>query len=97
MQQETIAHLIPLVVRLQGSKLGTVAGSEIFSVASGWPAEQLQKEAEVMTVKTPTQLEMAVQDANVHTIFVPRYAFGMLMLERVLSRNGLTKTIFWEQ
>jgi len=57
----------------------------------------LQKEPGVVTAKTPTELESAVQNEDVHTIFVPRYAFGMLMLERVLARNGLVKTIFWEQ
>ena len=49
------------------------------------------------TVRTPTELEEAVRDADVSAIFVPLHTFGWTMLERILRRNSLVKTIFWEE
>jgi hypothetical protein len=96
-EQQTAMTILPLVARLQGGKLANIEGSDIFSIAAGWPADMLRKEPGVVTVQTPTELEVAVQSRDLHTIFVPRDTFGWSMLERILTRNSLAKTIFWEK
>lgn len=100
MQQATEATattLLPLVARLQGRKLVRIEGSDIFGVPAGWAADAIAGEAEVKTVRTPLELEEAVQDRGVTALFVPRHTFGWTMLERILRRNSLVKTIFWEE
>lgn len=94
---ETASALLPLVARLQGRKLGSIDGSGVFGVPAGWAATAIAGEAEVKTVRTPVELEEAVQDAGVSALFVPRNTFGWSMLERILRRNSLVKTIFWEE
>lgn len=93
----TTQELLPIAARLQGRKIGSIGGSNVFSVASGWPAGQLRAESNVATVSTATELESALQDDQVSTLFVPRDTFGWSMLERILQRNSLVKTIYWEE
>jgi hypothetical protein len=90
-------QLLPLAARLRGHRLGSIDGSDVFAVPSGWPAEQLRSERTVRTVSTAMELETAVQDDRVSTIFVPRDTFGWATLEKILLRNSLVKTIYWEE
>jgi hypothetical protein len=93
----TAEQLLPLVTRLQGHKIGCIDGSDVFAIQSGWPAEQLRMERGVTTASTPMELETAMQDDRVSTIFVPRDTFGWATLEKILLRNSLVKTIYWEE
>ncbi|MEZ0262617.1 MAG: hypothetical protein ACAH80_16550 [Alphaproteobacteria bacterium] len=93
----TATTLLPLVARLQGRKLVRIEGSDIFGVPAGWAADAVAGEPEVKTVRTPLELEEAMQDEGTSALFVPRYTFGWSMLERILRRNSLVKTIFWEE
>lgn len=98
MQASTATNdLLPIVTRLQGRKIGNIEGSTVFSVPGGWPAELLRSEAGIVTAETPTAFEMALQDAGGSAIFIPRDTFGWNLMERILRRNSLSKTIFWEE
>lgn len=99
MQQQALAtaELLPIVARLQAQKMATIEGSSIFAVPGGWAADVLRTEGHVVTTETPTTFEAAVQDPTVRTIFVPRDTFGWRLMERILTRNSLVKTIFWEE
>lgn len=90
-------NLLPLAARLKARKDGDAAGSPVFAVPGGWAAETLRAEAGIATVTTAAELERAVQDGAVAAIFVPRDTFGRTLLDRVLQRNGVVKTIFWEE
>lgn len=98
MQENATANsLLPIVTRLQGRKIGNIEGSTVFSVPGGWPAELLRSEADIVTTETPTAFEMAVQDPDTRAVFVPADTFGWNLMERILRRNSLSKTIFWEE
>ena len=96
-ENAAIADLLPIVTRLQGRKIGNIEGSTVFSVAGGWPAELLRSEAGIVTTETPTAFEMAVQNPDTRAIFVPVDTFGWNLMEKILRRNSLAKTIFWEE
>lgn len=91
------AQLLPIVARLQGRKIGNIEGSTVFAVPRGWPADMLRNEADVVTAQTPTSFETALQESNNRAIFIPRDTFGWNLMERILRRNSLVKTIFWEE
>src|SRR4051812_7630316 len=98
MQTSTATNeLLPIVTRLQGRKIGIIEGSTVFSVPGGWPAAMLRAERGVITAETPSAFDAAVQDPETHTIFIPRDTFGWNLMERILRRNSLSKTIFWEE
>jgi hypothetical protein len=94
---ETLDALLPLAARLKARKAESAAGSPVFAVPGGWAAETLRAEPGVATVQTLSELETAVQDENIGAIFVPCGTFGRTALELILGRNGLSKTIFWEE
>ena len=91
------AEFLPIVTRLQCRKIGNVEGSTIFAVPGGWAADLLRNEADIVTAETPTTFEMALQNTDSQAIFVPRDTFGWNLMERILRRNSLVKTIFWEE
>jgi hypothetical protein len=97
MEQQSAAALLPFAARLQGRKLCRIEGADVFSIPAGWAAAELRAEPGIVTAQTPTELEAALQDELTHGVFVPRFTFGWTMLERILRRNGLVKTIFWEE
>jgi hypothetical protein len=97
MQTEIVRDLLPIVTRLQCRKIGTVEGSDIFAVPRGWAAELLRSEADVVTAETPSTFDTALQEPDTRAIFVPRNTFGWNLMERILGRNSLVKTIFWEE
>lgn len=96
-QQETKNAILPLVSRLQCRKMSPIEGSDVFAVPHGWASGALQEEPGMVTVRTVFELDAAVQDENTTTIFVPLDTFGLPVLEKILRRNGLVKTIFWEE
>jgi hypothetical protein len=91
------SELLPIVARLQGRKIGVIDGSPVFSVPPGWPAQHLRAEPGIVTAETPSAFDAAVKDPEAHTIFIPRDTFGWNLMERILRRNSLSKTIFWEE
>lgn len=97
MNQQAASGILPFAARLQGRRLGRIEGSDIFAVPSGWAAAEIRAEPGIVTATTPAELETALQDGDAHGVFVPRFAFGWSLLERILCRNGLVKTIFWEE
>lgn len=74
-----------------------MAGSSVIAVEKGLRTDRLRTDDGVVTVYTPTELETAVQSDSTKTIFVPRNTFGPSLLKRILQRNSLVKTIFWEE
>jgi hypothetical protein len=97
MEQQLAAELLPLAARVQGRKLGRIETCDIFAISRGWAAVTMQDEPGVATVRTPVELEEALCNPRAGAVFVPRYTFGWTMLERVLRRNAVVKTIFWEE
>jgi hypothetical protein len=95
--QQAANELLPIVTRLKCRKIANVEGSIVFAVPRGWPAERIRNEPEIVTAETPTAFDAALQAANCHAIFIPRDTFGWNLMERILRRNSLTKTIFWEE
>jgi hypothetical protein len=57
----------------------------------------LRAERDVVTAETPSAFDAALQDADTSAIFIPRDTFGWNLMERILRRNSLSKTIFWEE
>jgi hypothetical protein len=94
--QAPSSQMMSLAVRLRAGKMSRIEGSDVFSIAHGWQAELLQKEAGISVVSSPTEFEQALQDEGAATVFVPRAAFGWTLLERILRRNDVAKTVFWE-
>ena len=96
-QNAAVSDLLPIVTRLQGRKIANIEGTSVFSIPGGWAAELLRSEADVVTTETPTAFEMAVQSTDTRAIFIPVDTFGWNLMERILRRNSLSKTIFWEE
>ncbi len=97
MMQQAAETLLPLAARAQGRKLCSIDASPVFSVDAAWAARLLQAEAGIVTVQTPAELEAAVTDADVRTVFVPRDTFGWSVFEKILSRHSPAKTFYWEE
>lgn len=94
---EKVASYVARQQVMEGSKLASVGGSNIYLTKAGWECEQIKADPNVTKVISVLQLEAAVQDPNIATIFVPTAsALTLDMAERVLARNGLDKTLFWE-
>jgi hypothetical protein len=77
--------------------LETVNGSEIYQVKDGWPRAVLEETGTIMVVDNAQTFEQAVQDPTMPGIYVARHAaMTEEMATRILTRNSLPKTIFWE-
>lgn len=82
---------------LDGAYLGTVNGSDIYQVQTGWQREVLAVDAAVTSVSTVAEFEDAVISEKVASIFVPKAAaLTQAIAERILLRHPLSKTIYWE-
>ena len=80
-----------------GSAAYVEGGSEVYAVPQGWECEQLKADPQVTTAISTVAFEAAVKDVDCATIFIPKQAALTLeMVKRVLGRNALSKTIFWE-
>ena len=75
-------QLLPLAARLRGHRLGSIDGSDVFAVPSGWPAEQLRSERTVRTVSTAMELETAVQDDRVSMLAARTQKHGGRLIVR---------------
>ncbi len=91
------ADLLPVAARLKAQKIASIEGSPVFAIPGGWVADILRADPAIVTADTPSAFETAVQDPEVATIFVSRDTFGWRLMERILTRNSLVKTIFWEE
>lgn len=96
-QAELIASRLARQQVIAAGKTLEVGGSEVYKVQAGWECAQIRQDPNVVEVTTVAELEAAVQDPEQATIFVPNDAAVTLeILERVLKRNSLEKTIFWQ-
>lgn len=78
-------------------RLGSVNGSDIYQVNESWQREELLKDENVRAVVSADDFESAVQNPKVFTIFVLKTAsLTQEIAERILERNSLNKTVFWE-
>ena len=94
-----VQTLLPNVARqaAMGSKLDDIEGSVIYPVTEHWEAEEIGNDKAVVVVSTFFELEAAVKNPEMATIFVPKKsAITMEVLKNVIGRSGLLKTIFWE-
>ena len=82
---------------LDTAYLGAVNGSDIYQVQEGWQREILINDPAVTTVMSATEFEEAVRAPEISSIFVPHNAaVTQEVAERILNRNALLKTIYWE-
>jgi hypothetical protein len=82
---------------LQPAYVGSVGGSDIYQISQSWQREVLLGDSDVTITHNTTEFENAVQSANFQAIFVPYdAALTQEVAERILLRNPLSKTIFWE-
>jgi hypothetical protein len=82
---------------LQPAYVGSVNGSDIYQISEGWQREVLLGDSDVVVVRSASEFETAVESPHTHTLFVPsRAALTQEIAERILERNPLSKTIFWE-
>ncbi len=77
--------------------LGNINGSDIYQVQAGWQQEILSHDSDVVVVNTGTEFETAVASSECRSIYVPKKAvITQEIAERILQRNPLSKTVFWE-
>ena len=99
MNQIAIPELLRRLSRqtLAPTFLGTVNGSDIYQVREGWQKEILASDTSVKIALNSTDFENAVVSANINSIFVPHSAaLTQEIAERILLRNPLSQTIYWE-
>lgn len=82
---------------LDNSFLGSFNGSEIYQLQAGWQKEVLANDDDVVIAMSSTEFEDAVIAPEVSSILVPcNAALTQEIVERILLRNSLSKTIYWE-
>lgn len=77
--------------------VGCVNDSSIYQVSAGWQREKLLGDADVIIVQDALEFEGVLKNPNQHTLFIPKDALlTQEIAERILERNVLSKTVFWE-
>ena len=78
-------------------RLGSIKGSDIYQVTEGWQREVLLSDDNIHAVNNAEEFENAVQNPKLFSIFVLKNAsLTQEITKRILERNALSKTVFWE-
>ena len=96
---ETKESLLTRLARdgLMKNVIASVAGSTLYAVSEGWQLRYLKDAQEITETLDSEAFEAAVQNPDVGAIFVPKSAaITREIAERISTRNGQPKTIFWE-
>lgn len=77
-------------------RLEPIEGSQIFQLTEDWQEPILIEKGYAKRVRTPAELEDVLQDELPANVIIPNdAAITEQSLRSVLSRNTLTKNIFW--
>jgi hypothetical protein len=77
--------------------LAQVGGSMVYQVTAGWPREELLRDPDVQVIADAESFEEAARAPHIYSLFVPKDArLTQEIAERILQRNPLAKTVFWE-
>lgn len=77
--------------------LGAVNGSDIYQIQEGWQREILTNDPAITIAINAREFEDAVRAQDISSIFVPHNAsLTQEIAERILNRNPLSKTVYWE-
>ncbi len=96
LKNNDIDLIVSALARVKCPKIDVINDHPVFAVTQGWQKQILCEESGVASVSSPTELETALEDQNIASIYVPDETFGMKMLTRILERHDTQKPIFWE-
>lgn len=82
---------------LMKNKLASMDGSNVYLVNESWQLNYLKDTAAIVETLDSDSFEAAARNSDIATIFVPKSAaMTQEIAERILTRSGQTKTVFWE-
>jgi hypothetical protein len=93
------SKLLPLIARKKATqKYAARAGASFFyELGKGWETKVLEQDNDILKVYTSREMEQAFKDPRTKTILIPKdAAITKTVALRICSRNGLSKTIFYE-
>lgn len=83
--------------QVQKNWIDDIDNSNIFAVKETWHKGELPKHDEVICVKTVKAFEAQVQAPTTKMIYLANdVQITLELVKRILKRNPLEKTIFWE-
>ena len=91
--------LLPILARRKATQkyYSQASASYFYELGSGWETKILEQDNEILKVYTSREMEQAFQDPKTKTILIPKdAAITKTVALRICSRNGLSKTIFYE-
>lgn len=72
-------------------------GCHLYKCEAGWESNMIRRDKGVVSCETLLELEAALKDAEAKVLFIPMNAIiADEALEKVILRNGVTKTLFKE-